>query len=258
MTTPQPDRFLGRRALVTGAASGIGRAIADRLAADGAYVIVADRDLAAADTAVAELRAAGGHADAAKVDVADGASVAALAASLGSADLVVANAGVQSFAPLLELSGEEWDRIMGVNARGMLSTLQLAAQLVPDGGAIVSMASIQGVLANPLSAHYAASKAAVLSLTKTFARELAPRAVRVNAVAPGRIDTPLAAYANVELGRLTDSDPAEMTRARAAANPLGRSGTPAEVAAAVAFLLSDDASYITGECLNVCGGDVML
>jgi NAD(P)-dependent dehydrogenase (short-subunit alcohol dehydrogenase family) len=176
----------------------------------------------------------------------------------GRLDVVVANAGIQTFAPAVELSSSDWDRVLAVNARGTLLTLQLAARCLASGGAVVTMASIMGRLPNPLSVHYAASKAAVLSVTKSFAAELAPRGIRVNAVAPGRIDTPLSDYANVELGRITGQDAEEALRRRVATNPLGRTGRPEEVAAAVAFLASDDASYITGECVNVCGGDVMV
>ncbi|MDQ0381189.1 SDR family NAD(P)-dependent oxidoreductase [Amycolatopsis thermophila] len=147
--------------------------------------------------------------------------------------------------------------MLAVNARGTLLTLQLAARCLRDSGAAVAVASIQALLPNPLSADYAASKAAVLSLTRSFAAELAPRGIRVNAVAPGRIDTALSDYGSAEVGRLTGQDAGETLARRLATNPLGRIGRADEVAAAVAFLASDDASYITGECLNVCGGDVM-
>ena len=258
MSTHGCHRFEGRSVLVTGAARGIGFAIARRFASEGATVIIADLDGGAAEAAAGEIRESGGSAESTGIDVADAAAVAGLADTLGVVDVVVVNAGIQTFAPLAELTPEDWDRVMSVNARGTFSTLQLAASIVPAGGCIVTMASIQGQLANPLSAHYAASKAAVLNLTKTFALALAPRGIRVNAVAPGRIDTPLSDYANVELGRITRSDPVEMTRGRVATIPLGRTGRPDEIASVVAFLVSDDASYITGECINVCGGDVML
>ena len=136
--------------------------------------------------------------------------------------------------------------------------MQLAARILNDGGSIVTVASIQAHLPNVFSVDYAASKAAVLSLTRSFAVELAPRGIRVNAVAPGRIDTELSDYASREVGRLTGASPEDTLQRRVAANPLGRSGSPLEVAAAVDFLASPEASYITGECLNVCGGDVMM
>jgi NAD(P)-dependent dehydrogenase (short-subunit alcohol dehydrogenase family) len=243
-------RFAGLRALVTGGGRGIGRATAHRLAAEGATVVVADLDAAAAAAVAAEV---GG--EPLVLDVADPAGMAA--ADPGALDVLVVNAGIQTFAPVTELAAADWDRVLAVNARGGLLTLQLGARTVADGGAIVTTASIQGLLPNPLSAHYAASKAALLSLTRTFAAELAPRRIRVNAVAPGRIDTRLSELANAETGRITGRDPAAALAERLAGNPLGRTGTPAEVAAAIAFLASADAGYITGEVLHVCGGDVM-
>ena len=121
----------------------------------------------------------------------------------------------------------------------------------------MTIASIQALLPNRLSAHYAASKAAALSLTRSFAVELAPRGIRVNAVAPGRIDTGLSDFGSAEVGRITGEDADQVLQQRLALNPLQRIGRPEEVAPVVAFLASEEASYITGECINVCGGDVM-
>ncbi|GAB3561508.1 SDR family NAD(P)-dependent oxidoreductase [Amycolatopsis endophytica] len=249
------DRFAGRRALVTGAGRGIGGAIADRLATEGAEVVVADVDPAQAQAVVKTLQDKGVRAHACTLDVAVPASFDELDQPL---DVVVANAGIQTFAPAAELDAADWDRVLDINARGALLTLQLAARLLRDGGSVVTVSSIQALLPNPFSPHYAASKAAVLSLTRSFAAALAPRGIRVNAVAPGRIDTAMSDLGSTETGRLTGQDPAETLARRIAANPLGRIGRPDEVAAAVAFLASDDASYITGECVNVCGGDVMV
>jgi len=253
-----PPRQFGRRALVTGGGQGIGRAIAERLAAEGATVLIADINAARAAEAAATIRNKGGEADSLTLDVSDPARVDHAAIQVGQLDVVVANAGIQTFGPVSELSAAEWDRVLTVNALGTLLTLQLAAHTVAEGGAVVTIASIQALLPNPLSANYAASKAAVLSLTKTFAAELAPRGVRVNAVAPGRINTGLADYASTEIGRLTGQDPQATVRQRLASNPLRRIGEPSEVAAVVAFLASSDASYVTGECIHVCGGDLMI
>jgi NAD(P)-dependent dehydrogenase (short-subunit alcohol dehydrogenase family) len=250
-------RFAGKRALVTGGGRGIGQAVVDRLAAEGACVVVTDLDTARADVVAAAVRGTGGMAESLPLDVADPASVHAAAEQAATLDVVVANAGVQTFAPASEMSVEDWNRVLEVNARGTMLTLQLAARCLNAGGAAVTIASIMGLLPNPLSANYAASKAAVLSLTRSFAAELAPRGIRVNAVAPGRIDTELSDYSNTELGRITGQDATEILQRRISTNPLGRTGRADEVAAAVAFLASDDASYITGECLKVCGGDVM-
>jgi NAD(P)-dependent dehydrogenase (short-subunit alcohol dehydrogenase family) len=248
-----------RRVLVTGAAHGIGRAIAERFARDRADVVVADLDPNAAQQVAAELSASGAVAEAISLDVADPVAYERARAELGGGfTTVIANAGIQGFARVRELTAPDWDRVLTTNARGALLTLQLAAAILNDGGSVVAVSSIQAYLPNPLSADYAASKAAVLSLTRTFAAELAPRGIRVNAVAPGRIDTELSDYASRAVGRFTGVSPEETLRQRIAANPLGRAGTPAEVAAAVAFLASSEASYITGECLHVCGGDVMM
>jgi NAD(P)-dependent dehydrogenase (short-subunit alcohol dehydrogenase family) len=247
-------RFTGRRALVTGGGRGIGRAIVERFAAEGADLVVADVDTARAEEVGAALREKGCGAQACTLDVADPASFARADQRL---DIVVANAGIQTFAPASELSTADWDRVLDINARGTMLTLQLAARCLREGGAAVTVASVQALLPNPLSANYAASKAAVLSLTKSFAAEFAPRGIRVNAVAPGRIDTALSDYGSEEVGRITGQPAGETLERRLATNPLGRIGRADEVAAAVAFLASDDASYITGECVNVCGGDVM-
>jgi len=252
-------RYAGARVLVTGAGRGIGRALAERFAMAGGHVVAADRDSRNVRALVDELRDRGASAEHLELDVSDpGAMATADHQLLGGVDVVVANAGVQGFAKAGELAADAWDRVLRVNARGTLLTLQLAARILNDGGSIVTVASIQAYLPNVLSVDYAASKAAVLSLTRSFALELAPRGIRVNAVAPGRIDTELSNYASREVGRLTGTTPEETLQRRVAINPLGRSGSPAEVAAAVDFLASSEASYITGECLNVCGGDVMM
>jgi NAD(P)-dependent dehydrogenase (short-subunit alcohol dehydrogenase family) len=247
-----PSRLDGRRALVTGAGRGIGRAIAERLADEGAAVLVADID----DTE-AKAVAKGIGAEAVHLDVGDPGAIDEFARTVGALDIVVANAGIQTFAPASELSVADWDRVLAVNARGVLLTLQLASRVLNPGGSAVTISSIQALLPNRLSAHYAASKAAVLSLTRSFAAELAPRGIRVNSVAPGRIDTSLSDFGSTEVGRITGVDADQVLDQRIAINPLNRIGRPAEIASVVAFLASDDASYITGECINVCGGDVM-
>jgi NAD(P)-dependent dehydrogenase (short-subunit alcohol dehydrogenase family) len=245
--------FDGAAAVVTGAAQGIGAAIAARLASGGARVVVADIDLPGAEKTAAEI---GGDAEPMWLDVADPDSVARLGSLRFS--LLVCNAGVQTFQRAVDVSVDEWDRVLDVNARGTMLTLQAGARAMRDGGSVVAVASIQGRLGAPYYPHYAASKAAVISLVKSFALALAPRGIRVNAVAPGIVDTPLWDLADENLSRLRGVEPGAARKERIAAVPLGRAGTPEDVAAATSFLLSADASYITGECLHVCGGDVML
>jgi NAD(P)-dependent dehydrogenase (short-subunit alcohol dehydrogenase family) len=261
------SRFEGRVAVVTGAAQGIGAGVAERLIADGARVVVADVNLDVAEETAARL---GENAVAHRVDVADRTSVdqlpeAARAAFDAPMDLLVCNAGIQTWTPAVDVTTQEWDDILDVNARGVLYCLQMASRAMPDAvpgsasaPAVVAMASIQGRLAGPYYPHYSASKAAVLSLVKSFAVALAPQGIRVNAVAPGIVDTPLWDRADAVLSKLKGQDAGEARKARVAAVPLQRPGTPADMAAATSFLLSPDASYITGECIHVCGGDVML
>jgi NAD(P)-dependent dehydrogenase (short-subunit alcohol dehydrogenase family) len=255
--------FDGAVAVVTGAAQGIGAGIAARLASDGARVVLADLDGAAADRAAAQIRAAGGQAEPLLLDVSDPDSVASLgdrAARVFGEPFrhLICNAGVQTFQRAVDVSVPEWDRVLDVNARGTLLCLQAAARAMPDGASVVAIASIQGRLGAPFYPHYAASKAAVISLVKSFALALAPQRIRVNAVAPGVIETPLWDVADEKLSQLQGQQPGVARAQRIAAVPLGRAGTPEDVAAATSFLLSADASYITGECLHVCGGDVML
>ena len=247
------QRFAGKRALVTGGSRGIGLAIVERLAAEGAHVVIADLD----DTEAKAAAKAVGNAEALRLDVAEKSMFDDAARSVGSLDIVVANAGIQTFALAEQLAVDDWDRVLDVNARGTLLTLQLAATLLNPGGSAVAISSIQALLPNRLTAHYAASKAAALSLVRSFAAELAPRGIRVNAVAPGRIDTQLSDYGSAEVGRITGEDAADVLERRVAQNPMNRIGRPDEIASVVSFLASNDASYVTGECINVCGGDVM-
>ena len=260
-------RFAGRVAVVTGAAQGIGAGIAERLIADGARVMVADLNLDAARQTADRL---GENAVAHLLDVADKESVDALPSAVQETfdapmDLLVCNAGIQTWTRAVDVTTEEWDAILDVNARGVLACLQMASRAMPqavpgspEAPAIVAMSSIQGRLPGPYYPHYSASKAAVLSLVKSFAVALAPQGIRVNAVAPGIVDTPLWDRADATLSALKGQDAGEARKARVAAVPLQRAGTPADMAAATSFLLSPDASYVTGECIHVCGGDVML
>lgn len=256
----------GRVAAVTGGGQGIGAAISRRLAGEGVAVLVTDLSREAAETTARSIRDEGGRAAALAVDVRSredldrvpGEAAEQLGAPLS---VVVCNAGHQTFKKLEDLGIEEWDAVQAVNARGTFSTLQMAADALrraPDGGAVVTIASLQARLGSVYYAHYSASKASVLSLTKSFALSLAPDRVRVNCVAPGVVDTELWAKADRELALLRGVPPGQPRTERIAQVPLQRAGTAEDVAAAVAFLASEDASYITGECLHVCGGDLML
>jgi NAD(P)-dependent dehydrogenase (short-subunit alcohol dehydrogenase family) len=235
--------FAGRRAIVTGGVSGIGAATARLLSERGAAVAVVDR--AEGADVVADVR------DAASVDAAVAAAEDLLG---GAADVVVASAGVYRIAPLFELAPQEWDDVLATNLRGVFLTGRAAARrMVERGipGAVVNLASTAALVSDAAepTAHYNASKAGVVSLTRQMAAELAPHGIRVNCVCPGVIATPML--------RLMD-DPAAGERYLRESVPLRRLGAPEEVAEAIAFLASDAAAYITGAALPIDGGSTLL
>jgi 3-oxoacyl-[acyl-carrier protein] reductase len=239
----------GKVALVTGASRGIGRAIALRLAADGAHVLAAARDAGRVAEVVAEIAKAGGRAEAVALDVADKSSVesafAALLATHGRLDILVNNAGVTRDNLLLRMKVEDWDQVLATNLTGAFLCTQAALKpmIKQRGGRIVNITSVVGLAGNAGQANYAASKAGLIGFTKSVAREVASRNVTANAVAPGFIETDMTAA-------MTD----KAREAVVSAIPLGRVGQSGDIAAAVAFLVSDEAAYITGQVLAVDGG----
>ncbi len=249
--SPLPGRLDRHAAFVTGSARGLGRAIAERLAAEGAGVAVADVDLAAAEDAAAALRSdRGARAVAVHVDVRDPAAVAAgmerAAAELGVLDILVNNAGVVRDRRLEEMSDEDWDTVIDVDLRGYFVCARAALPHLRRGGwgRIVNISS-RAYLGNPGQANYSAAKAGVVGMTRALSMELARDGITVNAVAPGAIDTAL----------VRDHPRAEEIIERAIRiQPVKRLGTPEDVAAAVAFLASDDAAFISGDVLHVTGG----
>jgi 2-hydroxycyclohexanecarboxyl-CoA dehydrogenase len=243
-------RLEGRTALVTGGASGIGAATARRLAADGARVAVGDLDLGRARDVAGEI---GGVAT--ELDVADTASVgravAAATEALGPVDVLVNNAGTDRFAFFVNTDEALWDFVLAVNLRGVLAcTHAVLSTMHERGGVIVNVASEAGRVGSQGSATYSAAKAGVIGFTKAIARESARFGVRCNAVAPGPIETPLLNSAEEQLGELG----ARLKQGMVAATAVRRIGEPDEVAAVIAFLASDDASYVTGQTVNVSGG----
>jgi 3-oxoacyl-[acyl-carrier protein] reductase len=247
--TPEDSRI----ALVTGAGSGIGRAIAEKLGKNGERVVVNDLRGQSADEVVAGIKEAGGEAAAAPGDVSDPAAVerimAAVREAYGSPDILVNNAGFLQQKRFVELTVEDFDRMIAVHLRGtFLCTRAVLPEMLSRGsGIIVNVASQLGQIGGIELCHYSAAKAGIIGLTKSLAREVSTQGVRVNAVAPGPINTELI------LG-LSE----EWQRTKAAELPLGRFGKPWEVAETVAFLTSDGAALYVGQTLGPNSGDVML
>lgn len=242
------QRFDGKIAVVTGAAHGIGGAIADRLGAEGAKVLVADIEEAAAQARSEVIRAAGGEAIGLKVDVRQreetAGMIARAVAEWGRLDILVSNAGITDRQPFLEMDDALWERVMATNIYGAFTGGQAAArQMVAQGGGgrIVHVASNSGVFGGRGRAAYGASKAGLINLTQTMAIELAEHGILVNAVAPGATRTRVNG----------DGDPPETVMARM---PLRRFGEPHEIAAVAAFLASDECSFVTGHVYRADGG----
>ena len=243
--------FSGKIAIVTGASRGIGQAIATQLAAGGATVIAAARGDNAAGT-VAAIHQAGGQAELATLDVTDRASVEAMIAGVlqrhGRIDVLVNNAGVTRDQLMLRMKRDDWDQVIATNLTAAFSCVQsvLKPMVKQRGGRIISISSVVGQAGNAGQANYAASKAGLIGFCKSLAREVASRNVTVNVVAPGLIATDM-----------TRTITAEAEKDWSSQIPLGRPGTPEDVAAAVCFLASDEAAYITGQVLAVNGGMYM-
>ena len=240
----------GKVAVVTGGNSGIGLATAKRFVAEGAYVFITGRRQAELDAAVREI---GENVTGIQGDVAKFADLdrlyAAVKAKKGRIDILFANAGAAELAPLGEITEEHFDKIFDTNVKGVLFSVQKALPLMVDGGSIILNASIVGSTGNPAFSVYSATKAAVRSFARTWILDLKERKIRVNAISPGPIDTPgLNGLAQTEgVGE-------ELKASLIASVPLGRFGTPDEIARAAVFLASDDSSFVTGTELFVDGG----
>ncbi|WP_297570136.1 3-oxoacyl-[acyl-carrier-protein] reductase [uncultured Anaerovibrio sp.] len=243
----------GKTALITGASRGIGRAIAIKLASEGATVAINYAGNAkAAEEVKSIIEAAGGKAMLVQADVSSAESVDAMikevVEAFGGIDILVNNAGITRDGLLMRMKEEDWDAVINTNLKGVFYCTKAVSKLMMKkrAGRIVNMASVVGLTGNAGQANYAAAKAGVIGFSKTMAKELASRGITVNMVAPGYIDTDMTAV-------LSES----VRETMVSGIPLGRAGTPEDVANAVLFLVSDDASYITGQVINVDGGMVM-
>jgi 3-oxoacyl-[acyl-carrier protein] reductase len=239
-------------ALVTGAARGIGQAIALQLASDGADLALCDVKVEWLAETAAKVQALGRRAQTYAMDVANGAAVGEavtkVAADFGRIDVLVNNAGITRDTLLMRMTEEDWDAVLDINLKGafLVTKAVVKYMMKQRSGAIVNIASVVGIMGNAGQANYTASKAGLIALTKTTAKELGSRNVRVNAVAPGFIRTAMTE-------KLSEQAKDAMLRLV----PLGRPGEPEDVAKAVAFLASDNAAYVNGQTLTVCGGMVM-
>lgn len=246
----------GKRAVVTGGANGIGRAIVAALTRHGASVVIADLDGAAAERVAKDIGAAGAVAMDVRSRVSVEAGFAQAVERLGGCDILCANAGVSTMNKAVDLTDEEWNFNFDVNARGVFLTNQIAARyfLARDKGVIVNTASLAAKIGAPLLAHYSASKFAVLGWTQALARELAPKGIRVNAVCPGFVKTGMQSREVEWEAQLRDMTPEQVIRDYVAQTPLGRLEEPEDVADLVVFLCSSGARFMTGQGINVTGG----
>ncbi|HUR76973.1 MAG TPA: SDR family NAD(P)-dependent oxidoreductase [Acidimicrobiales bacterium] len=244
----------GKVAIVTGGGSGIGLAISVRLAADGAAVAVLDRDGASADDAAAKITASGGTAIGVTADVTDRAAVeaavAAVAHGLGAPTILVNNAGLQQFGPFLKIDLDTWRRVHEVNLTGTFHCCQLVMphMLEAGWGRIVNISSSSAQGGQQRMAAYVSSKAAMIGLTKSLALEFGPHGITVNTIPPGFIDTPMLRDSEAKGLLGPGVEAAEQT------TPVRRVGRPEDIAAATAFLVSEEASYVTGQVIGVNGG----
>ena len=244
-------RFSGKTALVTGAARGIGQAIACQLAAEGADVALCDLQAEWLAETAAKVAALGRRAQCYAVDVSQAEAVqnavSAVEKDFGRIDILVNNAGITKDMFLIRMSEQDWDQVLSINLKGtFLFTKAVCRPMMKQrSGAIVNVASIIGLIGNAGQCNYAASKAGVIALTKSTAKEMASRGIRANAVAPGFIET-----------KMTEKLSEDIRQKMLEAIPLGRFGTPEDVARVVVFLASDAAAYVTGQVVTVCGGMV--
>ncbi len=245
-------KLKGKVAVVTGASKGIGAEIAEQLAAEGAAVVVNySSSKEGADRVVAAITGKGGRAVAVQANLARPAEVPRLfdeaKKAFGRVDILVNNAGVYEFAPLEEITPEHYHKLFDLNVLGLLlATREAVKRMGPEGGSIINISSVVSTLAPPNAAVYSATKGAVDTITKSLAKELGPRKIRVNAINPGMVET--------EGFRSAGMHESDMRKQVEATTPLGRIGQPGDIAPAAVFFASDDSAWLTGETINIAGG----
>jgi NAD(P)-dependent dehydrogenase (short-subunit alcohol dehydrogenase family) len=251
------QRLAGKTALVTGGGSGIGQAIAVRLAAEGAHVIILEARAEAGESTAAAITAAGGAAEVAVADVSNTDSMRAVFERLAKLDILVNNAGISHVGNVLNTSPEDLDRVYSVNVKGVYHGLHFGVPklLAGGGGAIVNLASIVSKVALQDRFAYGMSKGAVLTMTLAVARDFVDKGIRCNCVCPARVHTP---FVDGFLAKNYPGKEKEMFAKLSAAQPIGRMGQPDEIAALVAFLCSDEAGFITGSAYDIDGGATLL
>lgn len=257
MSSPLAARFTAKHALVTGGGSGIGRAIARRLAAEGAQVFVLEAKAEAGAGVVAEIVAAGGTASVLVADVSNTEAMRAAFATVEKLDVLVNNAGIAHVGDVLTTTAADLDRIYAVNVKGVYHALHFGVPklLAAGGGAVVNLASVVSKVALEDRFAYAMSKGAVLTMTLSVARDFIEHKVRCNCVCPARVHTP---FVDGFVAKNYPGREVEMLAKLSAAQPIGRMGKPEEVAALVAFLASDEAAFITGSSYDIDGGVTLL
>lgn len=255
--TPSSRRLVGKHAVVTGGGSGIGRATAWRLAAEGAQVTIFEAKAEAGEAAAAEIRVAGGSAAVVACDVSNTESMRAAFAPLPRLDVLVNNAGISSVGNVLTTTADELDRVYAVNVKGVYHGLHFGVPLMVrgGGGAIVNLASIASKVALADRFAYGMSKGAVMTMTLSVARDFIDQKIRCNCVCPARVHTP---FVDGFLAKNYPGKEKEMFAKLSAAQPIGRMGEPAEIAALIAFLCSDESAFITGSAYDIDGGVTLL
>jgi len=251
------EAFPLKVAVVTGAAQGIGRAIARRLAQDGFAVVIVDINANALDEVKREIEALGAETLALTADLTqleDVQKVIVRSAEWGQLTVLVNNAGRVSIRPFLEVTEEDWDAIMTLDLKTVFFAMQFAARHMRAGSRIINISSISGRSGRPDQAHYAAAKCGVISLTQSAALSFASQGITINAVCPGVVDTPMTSGIHEIRAGVLGITPEESLAQMVARIPLGRLETTDDVAGVVSFLCSPDAAYVTGQSLNVCGG----